>query len=84
MPPMRWAGMGVDSGMNQYIRRRRVSIRHAHEKLDVRPQCDLMLEHLDPSLVKMQFQVAWGRTKRGSKPANTMWVGVRFGSFKKR
>jgi len=28
------------------------------EKLDARPQYDLMLEHLDPSLVKMQFQVA--------------------------
>ncbi len=28
------------------------------EKLDGRPQYDLMLEHLDPSLVKMQFQVA--------------------------
>ena len=28
------------------------------EKLDSRPQYDLMLEHLDPSLVKMQFQVA--------------------------
>lgn len=27
-------------------------------KLDGRPQYDLMLEHLDPSLVKMQFQVA--------------------------
>jgi hypothetical protein len=28
------------------------------EKLEGRPQYDLMLEHLDPSLVKMQFQVA--------------------------
>lgn len=28
------------------------------EKLDGRPQYDLMLEHLDPSIVKMQFQVA--------------------------
>jgi len=28
------------------------------EKLDGRPQYDIMLEHLDPSLVKMQFQVA--------------------------
>jgi sugar phosphate isomerase/epimerase len=28
------------------------------EKLDARPQYDLMLEHLDSSLVKMQFQVA--------------------------
>jgi len=28
------------------------------EKFDGRPQYDLMLEHLDPSLVKMQFQVA--------------------------
>ncbi|MFI5153746.1 MAG: sugar phosphate isomerase/epimerase family protein [Chitinophagales bacterium] len=28
------------------------------EKLDGHPQYDLMLEHLDPSLVKMQFQVA--------------------------
>jgi sugar phosphate isomerase/epimerase len=28
------------------------------EKLDARPQYELMLEHLDPSLVKMQFQVA--------------------------
>jgi hypothetical protein len=27
-------------------------------KLDARPQYDLMLEHLDRSLVKMQFQVA--------------------------
>ena len=28
------------------------------EKLEGRPQYDLMLEHLDPALVKMQFQVA--------------------------
>jgi sugar phosphate isomerase/epimerase len=28
------------------------------EKFDGRPQYDVMLEHLDPSLVKMQFQVA--------------------------
>ncbi|CAN5684085.1 hypothetical protein BH10BAC2_BH10BAC2_03590 [soil metagenome] len=28
------------------------------EKLDGRPQYDVMLEHIDPSLVKMQFQVA--------------------------
>lgn len=28
------------------------------EKIDGRPQYDIMLEHLDPALVKMQFQVA--------------------------
>lgn len=28
------------------------------EKLDGKPQYDLMLEHIDPALVKMQFQVA--------------------------
>jgi sugar phosphate isomerase/epimerase len=28
------------------------------EKINDRPQYDIMLEHLDPSLVKMQFQVA--------------------------